>query len=129
MTRRAYLYFTVTFVLGIILGGAGTYYFLWSSGRIARRGSSKERVLAHLKQELALSPEQVQQISQILDEGAQKIRDVQKQMEPQIQAVHEENRNRIRKVLNPDQLKKFEELVRQIDERRRRRAASPPPSH
>lgn len=126
MTRRVYLYFTVTFVLGVVLGGVGAYYFLWSSGRIAHRGFNKDRVLTHLKAELNLSATQVQQISQILDDGAQKIKDIQKQMDPQIQALHEENRNRIRKVLNPDQVKKFDELVRQIDERHRRRAASPP---
>ena len=126
MTRRVYLYFTVTFVLGTVLGGLGIYYFLWSSGRIAHRGFNKDRVLKHLKGELGLSAAQVQQIGQILDDGAQKIKDIQKQIDPQIQAIHAENRDRIRKVLNPDQVKKFDELVRQIDERRRRRASSPP---
>ena len=129
MTRRVYIYFTVTFVLGVALGGLGVYYFLWSSGRIAHRGFNKERTLSHLKKELNLSDSQVQQISQIFDEGSQKIKEIQNQTDPQVQAIHQENRNRIRQVLSPDQVKKFDELVRQIDERRKRRQVSPPPAH
>jgi Spy/CpxP family protein refolding chaperone len=129
MTRRVYLYFTVTFILGAALGGLGVYYFFWATGRIAHRSFNKDRALSHLKKELNLSATQVQQLSQIFDDGAQKIKEIQKQMDPQLQALRQENRNRIREILNPDQVKKFDELVRQIDERRRRRQASSPPSH
>ncbi len=129
MTRRVYLYFTVTFVLGVALGGLGVYSFYSSSGRIAHHGFNKERAVSHLKKDLNLSDTQVQQLNQIFDDAAQKIRLIQKQMDPQFQALRQENRNRIRQILNPDQVPKFDDLVRQSDERHRRRQASPPPSH
>ena len=126
MTRRVYFYFSVTFLLGIILGGVGVYYFLWSTGRLSHRGFNRDRAVAHFKKELDLSADQVEKIGAIFDETSQKVRDLQKQTEPQFQALHLETRGRIRQVLNPDQVKKFDEMMRQSDERHKRRAASPP---
>ncbi len=127
MTRRAYLYFGATIVLGAILGGVGVYYFMWHTGRLQRPGGfNKDRAVAHLKKVLSLSDAQIQQVGQIFDEAAQKMVDLQKQLDPQSQAIHMETRARIRQILNPDQAKKFDELVRQIDERHKRRGSSPP---
>ena len=36
-------------------------------------------------------------------ESSEKVRDLQKQMDPQFQAIHQETRARIRQILNPDQ--------------------------
>ena len=128
MTRRVYLYFVATVALGAILGGVGVYYYLWHSGRLVRPGGfNKERAVAHLKKELSLSDAQVQQISQIFDDSGQKMADLQKQVDPQFQALHMETRARIRATLNPDQATKFDEFVRQIDERRKRHGMPPPP--
>jgi len=74
---------------------------------------------------LNLSDAQAQQVGQIFDEFTQKTRDLQKQVDPQFQAIHLETRGRIRQILDPDQQKKFDEFVRSIDERRKRR--EPPP--
>jgi Spy/CpxP family protein refolding chaperone len=125
MTRRVYLYFAVTFLLGIILGGVGVYYFGWSTGRW-HRGLNKDRAVARLKKALDLSDAQVQQVSQIFDETSQKMRDLQKQIDPQFRGLREEARNRIRQILNPEQVKKFDELMKRMDERRRRHGPPPP---
>jgi Spy/CpxP family protein refolding chaperone len=128
MTRRVYLYFFVTIILGAILGGVGVYYFLWDTGRLQHpHGFNKDRAVAHLKKELNLSDAQAQQVGQIFDESSQKVRDLQKQIDPQFQAIHMETRARIRQILNPDQQKKFDEYVRQIDERHRQHGSQPPP--
>ncbi|MGD1156285.1 MAG: hypothetical protein ABSA41_10695 [Terriglobia bacterium] len=127
MTRRVYLYFAVTFLLGVILGGVGVYYFGWSTGRW-HRGLNKDRAVARLKKALDLSDAQVQQVSQIFDETSQKMRDLQKQIDPQFRGLREEARSRIRQILNPEQVKKFDELVKQMDERHRRHGP-PPPAH
>jgi len=130
MTRRVYLYFLATIVLGAILGGVGVYYFLWYTGRLHRPGGfHKDPAVAHLKKVLNLSDAQTQQLGQIFDESSQKTQDLQKQIDPQFQAIHLETRARIREILNPDQAKVFDEFVRQIDERRKRRGPPPPPPH
>lgn len=122
MTRRAYLYFMVTILLGAVLGGAGVYYYLWHNGRIQNPGGfNKARAEAHLKKELDLTDSELQQIDRIFDESSQKMADLHRQVDPQFQAIHQETRAQIRQVLDPEQAKKFDEHVRQIDERRKRR--------
>ena len=129
MTRRAYLYFTLTIILGAVLGGAGVYYCLWHSGRLQHPGGfNKARAEAHLKKDLNLSADQMQQLDQIFNEGSKKIDDLQRQTDPQFQAIHMDTRARIRQILDPEQAKKFDELVRQMDERRKRRGPPPPES-
>lgn len=128
MTRRVYLYFIATFVLGTILGGAGTYYYLWYNGHLLRHdGFNKSRAVARLKQVLNLSEAQEEQVGRIFDDSMQKMSDIQKQMEPQFQAVHTETRARIRQVLSAEQAQKFDDYLRQIDERRKRRGPPPAP--
>ena len=128
MTRRAYLYFTLTIILGAVLGCAGAYYFLWHSGRLQHPGGfNKARAEAHLKKDLNLSDAQMQQLDQIFDDSSKKMADLQKLFEPQFQAIHQETRARIRQILDPVQAKKFDEFVRQMDERRKRRGPPPPP--
>jgi Spy/CpxP family protein refolding chaperone len=129
MTRRVYLYFILTIVLGAILGGVGVYYFLWNTGRIQHpRVLNADRV-AHLKRELNLSDDQAQQVGKIFEESSQKARDLQRQLDPQFQAIHMETRARIRQILNPDQQKKFDGYVRAIDERHKQHGPPPPPPH
>ncbi len=127
MTRRVYVYFLATFALGAILGGVGVYYYYWYTGRLLHHtGFDKDRAVAHLRKELNLSDLQAQQIGQIFDDQAVKVRDLQQQLEPQFQAVHQETRARIRQVLNPHQQKKFDEFVKAIDARHGRRAPPAP---
>jgi len=127
MTRRVYLYFIVTIILGAVLGGVGTYYFLWTTGRLTRPGGfHKPSAVANLKKVLNLTDAQTQQLSHIFDESSQKVQDLHKQTDPQFEAIHQETRALIRQILNPDQAKTFDDYVRAIDERHKRR--SPPPS-
>jgi len=126
MTRRVYFYFFVTFILGAVLGGVGVYYYGWATGHW-HRGFNRDRAIARLKNTLGLDDHQVQEIGQIFDDGSQKMRELQRQAEPQFQALREETRNRIRAVLNSEQVKKFDALMKEIDERHRRRGPPPPP--
>jgi len=122
MTRRAYLYFAVIFVSGLIVGAAGMYYYVWHAG-LLRRTFNRERAVAHLKSELSLSDEQLNQVRQILQDSDAKYSDLQKQVEPQFSALHEQTRDRIRQILSPEQLRKFNEIARRNDEARRRRGS------
>jgi len=120
MTRRVYFYFALTFLLGIIIGGFGVYFFAWYSGHW-RRGFDRERMVNHFKTELNLSDAQVQQLRQILEDTGKKFSDLQKQVEPQFRAVREDADNRIRQVLTPEQTAKFNDLIRKREQRHRPR--------
>jgi hypothetical protein len=121
MSRRAYLYFILTFVLGLIVGGAATVFFGWRTGFIRPRRPDADHIVRFLKRELKLDDAQTTQVMQIVRDDQEKMRQVQQQMEPQFEVIRTEGRDRIRKVLNPDQLAKFNQLVNRIDARRKQR--------
>lgn len=120
MTRRAYFYFVLTFLLGMIIGGASIFTYGVYLGRW-HRGFSKQRVIRRLTRELDLSDTQVQQLNQIVDDFQKNFADLQKQVEPRFTALREEHRNRVRQILTPEQLAKYNELERRWEKRLKRR--------
>ncbi len=117
MTRRAYLYFALTFILGVIVGGAGILLYGWYSGRWHHGPPRPEMVVQYLRKELNLSPSQTDQVRQIFKETGKKFQAIYVKSEPQFTAVRDESRNDIRKILNPQQLAKFNAMVQKWDER------------
>jgi len=118
MSRSAYLYFALTFLLGIILGGACVYYYAWSTGHW-HRPFHRQSFVSRLKAELNLSDTQVVQLEQILDGSTKEFQSAQRQADSQLNVIREETRNKIRQILSPQQTQQFDELVLRWDERRR----------
>lgn len=110
MTRRAYVYFVVTFIIGVLLGGLAVYTFAWNSGRW-RRHWNEEVALHNMQRQLDLSPQQVQQLRSIWDEGIQENRALSRQLHPQYEAIHQKVDELTRKMLTPEQVKKFNEFL------------------
>ena len=119
MNRRAVFYLAMVFVLGVALGGVGTYLadewqvFDWHRKQDYRRG-----IVEWLSRELALSPEQQNQLQTILEETGKQYERIRAEREQVRQAA----RQRIRAVLTAEQKPKYEELLRQIDAERRQRS-------
>ena len=119
MSRKAYLYFALTFLLGVVVGGTCVYYYAWSTG-YWRRPFNRQSFVSRLKAQLNLSDTQVSQLEQILEGSTKKFRAIQQQSDSQSNAVREDTRNKIRQILSPQQTQEFDELVRRWDERRKR---------
>ena len=119
MSRRAYLYFALTFLLGVIIGGTCVYYYAWSTG-YWRRPFNRQSFVSRLKAQLNLSDTQVPQLEQILDGSTRKFESAQQQADSELNAIRQETRDRIREILSPEQTQKFDELVRRWDEKRKR---------
>ena len=116
MTRRVYFYFVLTFVLGVIVGGAATVFYAWNSGHW-HRPFKKERLVQRLTRDLNLSDQQVQQLKQIMDETMKKYQELQSQVRPQFDTIRQESHNRIRQILTPEQAQKFDEMVKRFERR------------
>lgn len=110
MTRRAYVYFVVTFIIGVLLGGLGVYTFAWNSGRW-RRHWNETVALRNMQKQLDLSPQQVQQLRSIWDKGIQDNRNLTKQLHPQYEAIHQRVDDLTRKILSPAQVKEFDQIL------------------
>jgi hypothetical protein len=110
MTRRAYIYFVITFVIGLIVGGWGVYYYARSSG--TWRHSFNENALIHnWAKRLEMTPSQVKEFRSIIDDHIKAHRALNKEFAPKYEALHRDTGNRIRGILTPQQVKKFDSII------------------
>jgi Spy/CpxP family protein refolding chaperone len=75
--------------------------------------------------ELSLTPQQAQQLDAILMQRHAETKAIHDQTDAQIEAVRRKGRAQVRAILTPEQLPKFEALLKRVDEERKRNG--PPP--
>jgi len=114
MTRRAYFYFVLTFLLGGVAGGAGVFFYAWYGGHWHRE-FSKRSMVSQLRRELKLNDSQEQKLNQIMDESSKKFRELRRETNPRFDALRQETRDQIRQILTPEQVNRFDQLFRQWD--------------
>jgi Spy/CpxP family protein refolding chaperone len=125
-SRKALLLVFVLFVLGIALGSVGTYV-VTTRVLAARPQATLVRNADHMAmftRDLNLTPDQQNQIQAILNDTRAHYAALHQKLDPEYEEVRHQGRVRIRQVLTPEQLPKFEELLRQMDEERRERQAA-----
>lgn len=123
---KARVIVVTVFVIGFAAGALSLnlYERLNPSSKNNGRGGP-EVFLKKMSNEVDLKRDQEEQIKKILDETREKYRAVREEMEPAMKgfeprfnAVREESRNRIRALLTPEQLPKYEEMVSKHDRMR-----------
>jgi Spy/CpxP family protein refolding chaperone len=123
--RKAVLLVLVLFVLGIALGGVGTYV-VTTEVQAARPHASLSHnyagTVALFTHGLSLSSDQEKQLEVIFNDMRDHYDALHAKLDPEYEQVRQQGRERIRQILTSEQRPKFEELLRQIDEDRRRRA-------
>jgi hypothetical protein len=119
--RRARLVVVVVFMLGALAGGLSLnlYERLTASGKAPDTVRPRDHAFDKLKKTLELSKDQQDSIRQIVDETFDKYGDIKKDVEPRIVPVRQAARDRIRAILSPDQLVKYEDMVREADDKRK----------
>jgi len=122
--RRAIGLVLVVFVLGLALGGLGTYV-IGARVRGARpegrdHRDRRARMLEQLTQELSLTSAQQKQVDSILGNMQTRYEEIHKQIAPQADQVRQQGREQIRAILTPEQKPKFEEFLRRLDEERKK---------
>jgi len=123
--QKATFWLALVFVLGTALGAVLGYAFAHRSYAATsptqltaeqRRTQKREQ----LAREVALTTEQLSQVNAILDEAQTEYKAIHAVSDPQVDAVRQKSRDKIRQILTPDQKPKFEEFVRKMDEERKR---------
>jgi Spy/CpxP family protein refolding chaperone len=79
--------------------------------------------MAMFTRDLNLTPNQQTQIQAIMNDTRAHYAALHEKLDPEYEQVRHQGRERIRQILTPEQVPKFEELLRQMDERRRQAAA------
>src|SRR5689334_17524836 len=108
----------LTFLIGLLMG---TVLGAVRARSMFRRPTDpavrQERMLKKFSSRLDLSADQRQTVGQILNTKRTKIDAIFVQMRPQFEAVRQETSDEIKKVLNPDQQKKYEALDAEMEQR------------
>jgi Spy/CpxP family protein refolding chaperone len=130
-TRKAALWVGVVFLLGAALGGVLGYLFAHRPVSAANPPLSeperRARRVEELTKELTLTPQQAQQLDAILLQRHTETKAIHEQTETQLDSVRQKGRAQVRSILTPEQLPKFEEFLKRMDEERKRNGPQPPP--
>jgi len=122
--RKAALWVGAVFLLGALLGGVLGFLFAHRPVNAANAPLSEpERRARRVEQfthELALSPEQAQQLDAILLQRHAETKVIHDQADLQLEQVRQKGRAQVRAILTPEQLPKFEEFLKRMDEERKR---------
>ena len=122
--RRAALWVGVVFLLGALLGGVTGYLFAGHSHADTRMPlSDDERRLQKvekLTKELSLTPDQQKQLDSVMRDAQSKFKGIREASQPQIDAIRQQAREKVRAILTPDQKPKYEDYLRKLDEERKR---------
>lgn len=121
MNRKALLVVAMVFVLGVAVGAMGFYL---ANRQVTAGGDRRAPIVERLTSELSLTPQQQSQLSSILEESKKHYDEIYAPIRPQVESVRQQGRQKIRAILTADQLVKFEEHLRRIDEERAKRNAS-----
>ncbi len=118
------------FVLGAALGALGMYW----AGRSVMAGPTRRpgpqtaaernaHVVDSFTKDLGLTPDQQKQMLAILAQTRAKYKAVNDGVAPQMDAIRKEGRDQIRGILTSDQITKFDDKLRQMDEERKKRSS------
>lgn len=126
---KARLIVVSVFVIGFAAGALSLNLYQQMSAPSKDNGprGGAEVLIRRMNEEIGLTPDQQDQIRKILDETREKYRAIREEMEPSVKpfepkfnAVRQESRDRIRALLTPKQLPKYEEMVTKHDQERER---------
>jgi Spy/CpxP family protein refolding chaperone len=129
-SRKAALWIAAVFILGAALGGVSGYLFGHRASVAAAPAQMSEdakrhQKVAQLTSALVLTTEQQTQIDAIFNETSGQFQSVRqeahKQADAQIEVLRQRARDRIRAVLTPEQLPKFEAYLLKLDADRKNR--------
>ena len=103
------------FILGVFVGAAGANADLIKKLRRGILGGPEavmEVIVQRLDHELHLDAEQKRKLQSITDEARIKLRQSRARIQPEVEATLLEAENRTRDMLYPNQVERFDEMVR-----------------
>lgn len=116
--REAGVLVLVVFVLGVLVGGLGNH--VWGQRVWGMRNARQAHVdfLAQFNQRLDLTPEQQAQVKAIAEDTAEQWREMYAPVDKKRDEIRAQSRERLRAVMTPEQLPKFDELISEMDAQR-----------
>jgi len=123
------VYVGLVFASGAVLGALGhrLYTVTTVSAKATRNPEEfRKRVISVYQSRLKLSDAQVDQLSAIMDETRTRVEDTRQKLKPAYQKIHEEQSDKIRAMLNPNQQVEYEKIRKEREAGREKQQSRPP---
>jgi Spy/CpxP family protein refolding chaperone len=123
------LYVGLVFACGAVLGAFGHRLYMASSVSASflpavmapsrpnpNAEEFRKKQMAEYQSRLKLTPDQVSKFNAIMDETQARVTDIRKQMHPEYVKVHNEQQEKVRKILTPEQLLELDKMHKEREE-------------
>jgi Spy/CpxP family protein refolding chaperone len=124
-TLAAALYAVLVFLSGVLVGGFGYRLYVGSSVNASAHPSPedfKRRYMAEMQSRLKLNPDQMNQLSGILDVTRDQYRAFREKHKPEMQAIQDDQVRRINSILTMEQRAEYDKMRQEREKRRREEA-------
>ncbi len=124
-------YVGLVFASGVVLGAFG--HRLYAVSTTNTKGTKmppeefRKKVVAEYQSRLKLNDDQVAKLNMILDETRARIEDTRQKMHPAYQKIREEQNEKFRNMLRPDQQVEFDKMHKEREERQKQNNRAPGP--
>ena len=111
----------LVFLLGSLAGALVTHKIYQHRIEGIIKGEAKpmrELIVRRLNYELHLDSIQLEQLRIIVKETHEEMKNVRKQFRPQIEEILSRSQNKVRAILRPDQLEKYEKIIAERKKKR-----------
>jgi Spy/CpxP family protein refolding chaperone len=131
--RKAGIWLTLVFALGLAIGGVFGYNFAHKSYAankpLAALSEPERRAarVADMTKELGLTPEQNQKLDAVLHQAHDEMKAIHEKSDADVDAVRQKARAEMRGFLTPEQMPKFEAFVKKVDAERKKQQVQQPP--
>jgi len=114
----------LVFFLGILCGSLAThllYSYRFESIFSSSAQAREEAIVSRLDTKLDLDDRQEEQVRAIVHETQEEIKSVRSQIHPQTEAIIEKAQVKIRAILKPEQVNRFEQMIAAHKEKLRKK--------
>ena len=118
------IYLTLVFLSGAAVGVLGYRLYTVQSVTARNRPPSPEdmrrQYVEDLRTRLKLRPEQLTELTQILEATGKRFHEMRKKWSPEVRAIQDEQTAKIRAILDGPQQAEYEKMLQERDRHRRR---------
>jgi Spy/CpxP family protein refolding chaperone len=121
------LYIALVFVSGVVLGSVGHRFYLASTSPMRPSPEDvRKRVTTEYQQRLKLTDDQLAKLNIIMDETRARIEETRQKMHPAYDKIREEQQEKFREMLTPDQRQEYEKILKEREQRQKQHGRGGP---
>lgn len=127
---KVILRYGLVFMLGLMLGMAGSYLTLkhrFARAMQGRPAAQRQMMMRHLTRQLQLTKPQQIEIERIVNTQLKALSDVREKHKPEVQAIFQQAEDQMKPHLQPDQQQKLDQIIERMQKHGPMPGARPPP--